>query len=297
MRVDFQCEQKKELSSWNFVLAERSLEDHESVLQVYRGWGYAEESRFYFRKDERKYEFFHNPSVSSPSEKRKFERWIVRQRQHLLEAIFLLQEFFPNKKEAKWLKQPGNSPDLNRQKNLQLLVNKHLRLNLTFFFFLENYFPRFFSRHSSAFLIRYTKIEKSKKKKKNWNYLADAKTMHCCFQLQHFLENDEKMPDIEGHLLMKDGKKSWKKHFFVLRDSGLYYSTKGTSREPKHLALFSKVTDANIYKAKDAKKTFGAPNNNCFCLKVSARNWLQSWKKRENKKKKANKQKSWKKEK
>ena len=34
------------------------------------------------------------------------------------------------------------------------------------------------------------------------------------------------------------------------------------------MVLFSQVTDANIYTANNAKKTLGAPNNNCFCLKV-----------------------------
>lgn len=37
-------------------------------------------------------------------------------------------------------------------------------------------------------------------------------------------------PDIQGYLSMKEGKKSWKKYFCVLRSSGLYYSSKGTSK-------------------------------------------------------------------
>jgi len=40
----------------------------------------------------------------------------------------------------------------------------------------------------------------------------------------------ETMPDVQGYLHMKEGKRSWKKHFFVLRASGLYYSTKGNSK-------------------------------------------------------------------
>ena len=47
-------------------VAERSLEDHEDVLSVYRdmqSFCKYSERRFVFRKDYRKYEFLHNPEV------------------------------------------------------------------------------------------------------------------------------------------------------------------------------------------------------------------------------------------
>ncbi len=50
------------LSKFNL---ERTLEDHETVLPVYRNWGHTEENKFYFRRDFKKYEFFHNPAVCS----------------------------------------------------------------------------------------------------------------------------------------------------------------------------------------------------------------------------------------
>jgi hypothetical protein len=158
---------------------ERSLEDHESVLQVFRSWGHCGENRFYFRKDFRKYELFHNPT----------------------------QFFPPNMLDVKNLK--DDAPDLltskaERQKNLLLK-----------------------------------------------NLCGDPK----------------QMPDIQGHLVVKEGKKSWKKHFFILRPSGLYYSSKGTSKDPRHLVAFCELNDLNIYIANNAKKTLNAPNNYCFVLK------------------------------
>ncbi|ELU15451.1 hypothetical protein CAPTEDRAFT_176380 [Capitella teleta] len=77
----------------------------------------------------------------------------------------------------------------------------------------------------------------------------------------------ECMPDIQGFMQMKEGKKSWKKHFFVLRSSGLYYSSKGTSKDPQHLVLFSHLNDVDLYHVTNPKKHYAAPRNVCLCLK------------------------------
>lgn len=53
-----------------------------------------------------------------------------------------------------------------------------------------------------------------------------------CFYFQNFL-NSSSCPEIQGYLHLKEpGRKSWKKLYMFLRRSGLYYSTKGTSKVP-----------------------------------------------------------------
>ncbi|KAJ1175812.1 hypothetical protein NDU88_001097 [Pleurodeles waltl] len=75
-------------------------------------------------------------------------------------------------------------------------------------------------------------------------------------------------PEIHGYLHVKDnGKKSWKKMFFLLRRSGLYYSTKGTSKEPRYLQFFSEFNNADVYLLLSVKQTHGAPTKYGFCLK------------------------------
>uniref|UniRef100_A0A3Q2C8V8 Growth factor receptor bound protein 14 n=1 Tax=Cyprinodon variegatus TaxID=28743 RepID=A0A3Q2C8V8_CYPVA len=77
-------------------------------------------------------------------------------------------------------------------------------------------------------------------------------------------------PEIHGHLHVKEqSKKSWKKFYFVLRRSGLYFSTKGTSKEPRHLQFFADFTDSDIYTVLSAKKTHGAPTEFAFCVKAT----------------------------
>lgn len=50
------------------------------------------------------------------------------------------------------------------------------------------------------------------------------------FFFQMFLSSST-YPEIHGFLHAKEqGKKSWKKIYFLLRRSGLYFSTKGTSK-------------------------------------------------------------------
>ncbi|GLD75093.1 growth factor receptor-bound protein 10 isoform X1 [Lates japonicus] len=87
--------------------------------------------------------------------------------------------------------------------------------------------------------------------------------------LQNFL-NSSSCPEIQGYLYMKEpGRKSWKKLYMFLRRSGLYYSTKGTSKEPRHLQLLSDLEDSNIFTIITGRKLHNAPTDYQFCIKPS----------------------------
>ncbi|MEQ2172069.1 hypothetical protein GOODEAATRI_017177 [Goodea atripinnis] len=80
-------------------------------------------------------------------------------------------------------------------------------------------------------------------------------------------------PEIQGYLYMKEvGRKSWKKVYMFLRRSGLYCSTKGTSKEPRHLQLLADLEESSIFTVITGKKQHGAPTDYTFCIKVSKRN-------------------------
>nr|XP_033786404.1 growth factor receptor-bound protein 10 isoform X1 [Geotrypetes seraphini]XP_033786406.1 growth factor receptor-bound protein 10 isoform X1 [Geotrypetes seraphini]XP_033786407.1 growth factor receptor-bound protein 10 isoform X1 [Geotrypetes seraphini]XP_033786408.1 growth factor receptor-bound protein 10 isoform X1 [Geotrypetes seraphini] len=85
--------------------------------------------------------------------------------------------------------------------------------------------------------------------------------------LQNFL-NASSCPEIQGFLYVKDlGKKSWKKLFVCLRRSGLYCSTKGTSKEPRHLQLIADLEDNNIFLLVTCRKLYSSPTDYGFCIK------------------------------
>ncbi|XP_062861725.1 growth factor receptor-bound protein 14 isoform X1 [Trichomycterus rosablanca] len=87
--------------------------------------------------------------------------------------------------------------------------------------------------------------------------------------IQTFL-NSSTCPEIHGFLYSKDqGRKSWKKFYFVLRRSGLYFSNKGTSKEPRHLQFVAEFCDSDVYTLLSARKTHGAPTDYAFCVKPS----------------------------
>ncbi|KAL4656616.1 growth factor receptor-bound protein 14-like [Arapaima gigas] len=80
--------------------------------------------------------------------------------------------------------------------------------------------------------------------------------------------NSNSCPEICGHLHARDqGKKSWKKFYFVLRRSGLYFSSKGTSKEPRHLQFLAELSGSHIYTLLSARKSYGAPTDYGFCIK------------------------------
>ncbi|XP_044527299.1 growth factor receptor-bound protein 10 [Gracilinanus agilis] len=85
--------------------------------------------------------------------------------------------------------------------------------------------------------------------------------------LQNFL-NSSSCPEIQGFLHVKElGRKSWKKLYVYLRRSGLYCSTKGTSKEPRHLQLLADLEDSNVFSLITGKKQYNAPTDYGFCIK------------------------------
>ncbi|XP_018597134.2 growth factor receptor-bound protein 14 isoform X3 [Scleropages formosus] len=152
------------------ALRERTIEDHESVIEVQSSWSMDTDSRLYFRKNYAKYEFFKKTL-----------------------------DFFPE-----------HMVSISSETNG---IMNHSQL------------------------------------------------------IQTFL-NASSCPEIHGFLHAKEqGKKSWKKFYFVLRRSGLYFSNKGTSKEPRHLQFVAEFSDSDVYSLLSARKMHGAPTEYGFCIK------------------------------
>ncbi|NXA40857.1 GRB7 protein, partial [Eudromia elegans] len=87
--------------------------------------------------------------------------------------------------------------------------------------------------------------------------------------VQSFLSSGS-CPEVQGFLQLREpGRKLWKRFHFSLRRSGLYYSTKGTSKDPRHLRYFADLTESNIYYVTQGKRRYGAPTEFAFCIKPS----------------------------
>ncbi|CAM4746578.1 unnamed protein product [Rotaria magnacalcarata] len=75
-----------------------------------------------------------------------------------------------------------------------------------------------------------------------------------------------KMPDMDGIIYLKEkSRKSWKKHFCVLRSSGLYFVPKGKSK--KDLVCLAKFENVELFFGLGWKKKFKSPSDFCFALK------------------------------
>nr|XP_057922296.1 growth factor receptor-bound protein 7 [Doryrhamphus excisus]XP_057922297.1 growth factor receptor-bound protein 7 [Doryrhamphus excisus] len=79
-------------------------------------------------------------------------------------------------------------------------------------------------------------------------------------------------PEIQGFLHVKEpNRKAWKRVYFFLRRSGLYCSTKGSSKEPRHLQYVADLQDLNVHNVVNARKLYAAPADFTFCIKPSKR--------------------------
>ena len=95
--------------------------------------------------------------------------------------------------------------------------------------------------------------------------------------INEYFSEQGRIPELEGLLFIKEGKKPWKRLFVLLRGSGIYYSNRGKSKQSKHLVSFCSINDHDVYIANNYKKIASAPKNYCFVLKPQARHLTVGW--------------------
>ncbi|XP_012871416.1 PREDICTED: ras-associated and pleckstrin homology domains-containing protein 1 [Dipodomys ordii] len=84
------------------------------------------------------------------------------------------------------------------------------------------------------------------------------------------------VPEIEGVLWLKDdGKKSWKKRYFLLRASGIYYVPKGKAKVSRDLVCFLQLDHVNVYYGQDYRNKYKAPTDYCLVLKNMNRSSME----------------------
>ncbi|GJQ82811.1 hypothetical protein Trydic_g13513 [Trypoxylus dichotomus] len=86
--------------------------------------------------------------------------------------------------------------------------------------------------------------------------------------VEEFFSSNTRIPEVEGPLYLKsESKKGWKKHYFVLRASGLYYFQKEKVRSAKDLICLMTFESNQVYYGLGWKKKFKAPTDYCFGIK------------------------------
>ncbi|MEJ1271950.1 Ras association (RalGDS/AF-6) and pleckstrin homology domains 1 [Cricetulus griseus] len=131
------------------------------------------------------------------------------------------------------------------------------------------------TRDSQNKLIFMERIEKYALFKNPQNYLLGKKeTVEMADRNKEvlleecFCGSSVTVPEIEGVLWLKDdGKKSWKKRYFLLRASGIYYVPKGKAKVSRDLVCFLQLDHVNVYYGQDYRSKYKAPTDCCLALK------------------------------
>jgi len=84
---------------------------------------------------------------------------------------------------------------------------------------------------------------------------------------EYFSSSGVGAPQLEGNVWLKaDSKKSWKKYYFILRTSGLYYAPKG-KKTSKDLVCLTTFDVNQVYYGVGWKGKYKAPTEFCFGIK------------------------------
>jgi len=84
---------------------------------------------------------------------------------------------------------------------------------------------------------------------------------------EYFSSSGVGAPQLEGNVWLKaDSKKSWKKYYFILRTSGLYYAPKG-KKTSKDLVCLTTFDVNQVYYGVGWKAKYKAPTEFCFGIK------------------------------
>ncbi|XP_064614645.1 amyloid beta A4 precursor protein-binding family B member 1-interacting protein-like [Liolophura sinensis] len=117
--------------------------------------------------------------------------------------------------------------------------------------------------HPERLFSEHMKDQKSDRKR----LTADAERAREILMMDLVAESD-RTPDLQGKLHLKlAGESKWRKAYCYLRGSGLHYSTKGKTQDPKHLRCFCRLEDVDIFLVRRSEKKDKLPTRHCLMLK------------------------------
>ncbi|CAB4026251.1 Hypothetical predicted protein, partial [Paramuricea clavata] len=93
---------------------------------------------------------------------------------------------------------------------------------------------------------------------------------------EFFKPDAMRLPNLDGVLYLKEGRKAWKKHYFLLRASGIYYTPKGKTKNQRNMSCLVSFESTYVYTTAEFKRNQKAPTDHCFVVKPSISKDLES---------------------